>query len=340
MASLSTAISRQIGTSGGAAVEAAIFGSDRPDQIAAAITKFCEQALAASAQDALFYVSSVGCAVGVRLDDGREVVIKAFQPRWSEPFLAGVHEIQRCLHDRGFPCPRPIVGPLPLGNGSALVDAVLPDPGLHRVSPSLAGISAAGLARQIRECRDLDGSPLAGHPMNAPSSDLYPEPHSPVFDFVSTAPGAEWIDDLARRSKSALERDGGPAVIAHSDWSARNVRMSTDGVVAVYDWDSLALIPETVAVGQAAATWSATGEETDQSPTLVEMADFVRAYEHERGRVFDDRERRAIDAAIVWVLAYAARCEHAIDPTGGRRVRARPRLKADGERLLSGSSLY
>ena len=30
-----------------------------------------------------------------------------------------------------------------------------------------------------------------------------------------------------------------PSVIAHLDWSARNVRLTAAALVAVYDWDSI-----------------------------------------------------------------------------------------------------
>ena len=123
-------------------------------------------------------------------------------------------------------------------------------------------------------------------------------------------------------------------MIAHTDWSARNVRLGSDRVLAVYDWDSLALVPESTAVGQAAATWSSTAEPGEQAPSLTEIVDYVRGYEDARGHTFSAGEHRAIGAAVVWVLAYAARCEHAIDPHSEVHRRARPRLAADGAALL------
>ena len=103
-------------------------------------------------------------------------------------------------------------------------------------------------------------APLAMHPMATPVDHLYPEPHSPLFDFEATRRGAEWIDDLASTALMARDSDETAPVVAHTDWSARNVRVWPDGIRAIYDADSLSLVPESTAVGIAAATWSAFGE--------------------------------------------------------------------------------
>ncbi len=64
--------------------------------------------------------------------------------------------------------------------------------------------------------------------------------------------------------------------MAHTDWSARNVRVWPDGIRAIYDADSLSLVPESTAVGIAAATWSAFGEEGEATaPSPDEAARWV-----------------------------------------------------------------
>ena len=68
-------------------------------------------------------------------------------------------------------------------------------------------------------------------------------------------------------------------------------------------------------------------------------AEFVRHYETSRGRTFTIEQRRAVGGAALWVLAYTARCEHAIDDGSGGHRRARPRLEADGRLLLDLPSL-
>jgi hypothetical protein len=224
---------------------------------------------------------------------------------------------------------------LPIGPALALVEELLPDPGCGSLERAMLPVSAAGLARQIRLCERLDDRGLRSHPLeSAASSSLFPEPHSPVFDFAATASGAEWIDAVAVRAKAARDTGRDAAVIAHTDWSARNVRLDAGRVLAVYDWDSLASVPETIAVGQAAATWSSTGEPGEEAPPVTQIVEYVRAYETARERAFTRAQYRAIGGAVVWVLAYTSRCEHATDPAGELHRRARPRLAADGEALL------
>ncbi len=107
-------------------------------------------------------------------------------------------------------------------------------------------VSAEGLSRLVTLAAEVPGDAVAGlvaHPLRTPDAGLYPEPHSPLFDFEATAAGAEWIDDLAGRARALRDGDTNPPVVAHTDWSARNVRVWPDGIRAVYDADSLAFVP-------------------------------------------------------------------------------------------------
>jgi hypothetical protein len=170
---------------------------------------------------------------------------------------------------------------------------------------------------------------LAQHPMNEPRAGLYPTPHSPLFDFDATAAGAEWIDDLARAALpySAIGRP----VVAHTDWAARNVRLGPSGVRAFYDLDSLAIAPLPGALGTAAATWRSTAEPGDgPAPGVDEIDEWLGCYPDPLPR----DERRAVFAHALSVLAYSARCEHAIDPDEIRHRRARPTLRTDAAAFL------
>lgn len=322
-----------------ALVCSAVFGTTTVEDVACLVEGFCDRELGASVEESLWFHASVGCVFGVRLADGTEVAIKAYQSRWTERFLIGVRAVQAHLSVHGFPCAHPLGGPFPLGRANATVEAILPDPGAASGAPDQLGASASGLARQIGLCRALSGDGLSPHPMDTPANQLYPEPHSPIFDFAATSSGAEWIDDLARRAKVIHEGSQSPSVVAHCDWSARNVRLHRDGIVAAYDWDSLALVRETTAVGQAAATWSAaTGGE--EAPSVEEITAYVEAYEAERGQRFSDDERAAVGGAALFVMAYTGRCEHSNDPDGGTRGRARSLLASSGKRLLSLASEF
>jgi hypothetical protein len=316
-------------------VEAAVFGTDDPAAIARSADDLCRTHLGARVADARFYCASVGCVTGLRLTDGRDVVLKVHQPRWTTSFLAAVQSVQASLAASGFPCPRPLPPPRPLGRANAVVEEHLPDPGPTPPAPGLLAASAAGLARMVGRCETLDGRGLRPHPMDSAVGRLYPEPHSPLFDFGATAAGAEWIDELADAARRQRDLRAFAPTIAHCDWSLRNVRLDEEGVLAAYDWDSLALVPETTAVGQAAVTWSAFGVTGEEAPSVDDVASYVGRYERARGRRFTGHERAAVGAAGVYALASTARCEHAIDPGGRRYRRARPRLAADGDRLLA-----
>jgi hypothetical protein len=239
----------------------------------------------------------------------------------------------------------PVFGPAPLEGAGAMVCAeqVLDDPGRppHRLGEAELVASAEGLAALVRVAAELPGDEvvgLAAHPMRTPEGELYPEPHSPLFDFDATAAGAEWIDDLARVALVARDGDETPLVVAHTDWSARNVRLSAAGGRGIYDADSLSLVAESTAVGIAAATWSAIGEAGEPiAPSPEESARWTRAYER-AGRPLSEAQRHATGGAILHALAYTARCEHALEvahPDLGRPRRARDRLERDGARYIA-----
>jgi hypothetical protein len=186
-------------------------------------------------------------------------------------------------------------------------------------------------------CRDLVVPGLAEHPLSAPHDELYPQPHSPLFDFELAASGARWIDDFARRATELRRSDMSEPVVAHTDWSARNIRVVDGALVAAYDWDSLSLVPETIAVGQAAATWCVTAEPGGtEFPSAASMAGFVRDYEAERGVLFTATEWRAVSGAALWVVAYTARCEYSADAAGRARPdqrTARALLESEGSAI-------
>ena len=328
---------------GTSAIEQEVFGTVEPVAIEALVTRFCVVHFGLAPVEALFYRGSAGAVFGLCLADGRRVVLKVYQERWTASFLAAVQVVQRHLVEVGFSCPRPMLSPRPLTQDVAspvMAESLLADPGMR----ALAGAddrraSAGGLADQIRLCREMAPDALREHPLRADGSALYPKPHSPLFDFEATANGADWIDEMARRAKEIRDADVGPAVLAHTDWAARNVRVEQGELVAAYDWDSIALVSESVAVGQAALTWSVTSEPGGSIfPDADTVAAYVSDYEQASDRQLSVDQWRAVGGAAAWNLAYIARCEHALDAQGLARSDqhgGRDRLSADGDRLLS-----
>ena len=71
----------------------------------------CARHLGSESVETLFSAGNLSRVFGLRLRDGRTVVVKV---RRAEPRLVGCWEVQRYLWKAGFPCPQPLAGPLPL----------------------------------------------------------------------------------------------------------------------------------------------------------------------------------------------------------------------------------
>ena len=134
------------------------------------------------------------------------------------------------------------------------------------------------------------------------------------------------------------DADERPPVVAHTDWAARNVRLDEQHLLAVYDWDSVALVAESTAVGQAAVTWSVTADPGGTAfPTLPDIRGFVADYEAAAGYRLTDEQWRAAGGAAAWVLAYTARSR--ARPRGERDGPARPARRATTGWPIAGESL-
>ncbi len=302
-------------------------GSADPAVVAKRLMTFVETALATEVVRPWFFTLSVGSVVACELADERVVVAKVHSRRVHEDVLAVVHRVQRHLVSNGFPAPNPIAGPSAYDDRWATIDEWLDDRG-HDFGDGAMRSSAAGLARMIELARDCDGvDTLRRSMMSRPIGSRYPEPHSPRFDFSKLDPRVGAIDALADAAIEVLDSIDAPEVIAHGDWSARNVRFGPDGLRGVYDWDSLGAMSEPIAVGIAAATWRSLGEPTDAiAPDPGEVAAYCSHYEAARRSAFSTSERLAIHAQALYALCYTARCE--ISLGAGHPVRAVARLEA------------
>jgi hypothetical protein len=99
----------------------------------------------------------------------------------------------------------------------------------------------------------------------------------------------------------------------------------------VYDWDSLSYDYESIAIGGAAATYTAPpGLFDGWAPSVADALAFLDAYE--AVRPLSPETRRAAEAHTVYSVAYTARCEHAV--RGEPVTTARTVLGAFAERFL------
>jgi hypothetical protein len=296
----------------GAPVRELIFGDAEP---AALVSEFCERHLGSAIARIEFESTSVGHVVGAELEDGRRVVVKAHQPREPAARLAAVLRIQAHHHDNGFPCPRPLTGPEELGRGLGTAEELL-DEGQPRDThepPARAAVAELlvahlDLSRSSGAAEGLRG----GWELIVRDTLWPPEAHSPIFDFEATAAGAEWIDEVAALAKPLAVGDG-PPVAGHMDWSGEHFRFDGDRITAVYDWDSLALRPEHQVIGVAAATFTASPAlGVDIAPAPDEVRAFLDEFAAARPEPLSPAERERVHAVATYVIAYIARCEHAL----------------------------
>ncbi len=335
---LASAIAKHLAEWDEPVVELAIFGTGDPPAIAAALERFIAESLGAPAVECLFYRTSVGSVAGVRLVNGRRVVIKVHQPHVSRTRLVAVHDVMAALAASSFPCPRPLVAPVSLASGLATAEAMVDrgetrdghDPAVRRELARLLAELVAVV--NVTPAREALGASWYG---GLPAERLWPRPHSPLFDFERTAAGAEAIDALAAEARRAPR--AGVRVVGHFDWRAEHVRFEGNRAVAVYDWDSLHVDREPVVVGAAAHAFCADWERDDvpAAPSVDELRAFVSEYEGARGRRFAGDERLTMAGSLVYSLAYTARCVHSLGADADDRGRAFVRLvEGEGAALL------
>src|SRR5690242_15189795 len=76
------------------------------------LAQWCVRWLGSAVSDTVFEAGSLSAVVGVRLTDGREVVVKA---RRSVPRLQAAYAVHRHVWQSGYPAPEPLVPPTPFG---------------------------------------------------------------------------------------------------------------------------------------------------------------------------------------------------------------------------------
>ena len=141
-------------------VEPVVFGTTDPHKIACLIDTFCQEELGANVADYLFYESSVGAVCGVRLVDGRRVVVKVHQSSRSLDFLQAVVRVQRYLFSQGYPCTKPLLDPRSLAHGIATTEEFVDEGVYHQAyDPTIRRSMAEMLAWLIQLTRKPEAIP-------------------------------------------------------------------------------------------------------------------------------------------------------------------------------------
>jgi Phosphotransferase enzyme family len=303
----------------------------RPSVDRAALAGWCTRWLGAPPAAVLFEAGHLSAVQGLRLADGREVVVKI---RPGLPRLAGCAAVHRALWRAGFPCPEPLVDLQPLNGYAASAEVLVPEGG-EVPDGELAVLSAAALARLV-ELAPAPGSVPSLTP--SPSwvgwdhaePGLWPRPEDRDAD-LNACPGPPWLDRVAAAVRGHLRAHAGDLVIGHGDWHPGNVRWRGPDLLAVHDWDSVIGQPEPAMAGFAAVSFR--GIEGPAPPASVDdSAAFLNAYQHARGRAWTAADCSAFWAAGLWQRAFDARTQ-ALDGDPGQiltRPEARDRLRRAG----------
>jgi phosphotransferase family enzyme len=298
-----------------------ILGTDDADGIAERVEGFVRGRLGRGVTACVTFTQSVGAVFVLDLDDGSRIVLKSHVvggERLRAPATLGeleaVYEAQELYASAGFPCARVLRAPSEWAPGRAVAAMTFLD-APRSDDPHSAPVRRAmaeGLARSVEIGRTLSAiAPAPPLPrVTLPRDSLFPPPHNALFDFG--APGAEWIDARARAARAVLDGTPEHPLVMHTDFSAANVRVSGGRIVAVYDMDSLACTDEMRSLASAAVHFSYLGDPPWTLPSRDEAAAFVDEYVSARGSSLDPPEKRRLDAAAIYALAYTARCEHGL----------------------------
>jgi hypothetical protein len=299
------------------------------EDLPAWLPAWCLNHLGGEPVGVLFELQQVSAVFGLRLADGRDVVVKA---RADDGRAVSCVAAQARLADRGFPCARPLTPAV--GVGSLAVHAEEFRPGgevLHGDSPEVAGRCAGVFARLMTELADVNVAPPLPNPpwvrWDHADSGLWPADDFLDSQDQSLVPA--YVVEAAERTRRRLLAAALPCVLGHADFEAQNIRWHGRQVWTVHDWDSLAWQPEAALAGAASGAFA-----SDGPPTLapVESSEaFLAAYQDFRGRLLTPVEQEIAWAASLWMAAYNAREETLHwDTTVGRsalRAQAAERLR-------------
>jgi hypothetical protein len=264
--------------------------------------------LRASPDKILFSTGHLSTVVGLSLSDGQQVVIKA---RNSANRILGCIQVQEYLSKSGFPCPKPLAGPHPMGEMWATAESLVPGgeqlaPGSD--SPRLFAVALADLVRRaplVSAVSSLDPPPAWVH-WNHHKHGVWPDPDDIEKD-LNQFPGPEGLDQAASQVRRVLLACNLPLKIGHADWEAPNVLWLNRQIHVVHDWDSVVALPEPQMAGVAAAVLP--GVAGPGQATIAETESFLHSYQEAREVRWGRGELHQAWAAGLWIRAFNAKKE-------------------------------
>lgn len=177
---------------------------------------WCGRHLGSPVAGELFRDGHLACVVGVRLANGHDVVVRIRPPAAR---MVASAEVQRRLHESGYPCPQPLAGPAPFGGYQATAESYIRGEVMLPASGRTAQPFAAALAELVN---------LAPRPEEVPSlvpapawtawkhdeGGLCPWPDDQDID-LNQVDGPDWIDAAAQAARRRLQRHQDEAVVGH-----------------------------------------------------------------------------------------------------------------------------
>ena len=112
----------------------------------ARLAQWCEEQLGSPPAGEIFRSGHLSAVIGLRLADSRAVVVKV---RPDSPRIAACVEVQRRLFASGYPCPEPLTGAAPFGDGVATAEAYVPGGALLPSAGRSAWAFAGAFARLV-----------------------------------------------------------------------------------------------------------------------------------------------------------------------------------------------
>ncbi|MET9261738.1 phosphotransferase [Amycolatopsis sp. NPDC004079] len=271
------------------------------------LSDWCRTHLGTAPVDVLFEARQVSTVHGLRLEDGRKVVVKA---RPDDGRALACVAAQTQLAERGFPCARPLTPAVMVG--SLAVHAEEYRPGGDVVpgdSPDVAARYAELFALLLATLDGIAVKPPLPNPrwLRWDHTDPGLWPAIDFLDERDQRSVPEEVTKTADRARRRLLAADLPNVLGHGDFEAQNLRWDTGEGWTVHDWDSLAWQPEAALAGAASGMFPST-----TPPTLAPIessAAFLESYQDFRGRRFSLAEQEVAWAASLWPATHNARWE-------------------------------
>ncbi|MEZ4502746.1 MAG: phosphotransferase [Dehalococcoidia bacterium] len=280
--------------------------TERPAPSEDELQRWCLERLSSGIDKVNFRSGHLSSVVGVRLREGREVVVKV---RPGSPRLDACFAVQSRLFERGFACPEPLIGPARLERWVASAEAHVPGGAPMPSSGRAPEPFARGLAELVRLAPTPTevGALRPNPPWNAWDHDegrLWPRPDDWNGD-LNDIDGPAWLDGAAAEARRQLALGRGPEVLGHGDWYGGNLRWDGTRLLVAHDWDSVIVGRLGVIAGFASADFATNGAGTE--PSVEESATFLDAFAEAHGTPLDDDARRDAWASGLWLLAFNAK---------------------------------